>query len=103
MKIRIRQNYRVEVFPEEPFYKEKDPEKLHQRMMRDLEILKASIERHCDIGDACTSYDSEEQCSFCGIRWEIDKETKEPACCNAAIDEFQKENPGATLENKEVE
>ena len=31
----------------------------------------------------------QEQCSHCGYEWEID-ETGYPACCQAAIDEFEK-------------
>lgn len=60
-----------------------------ETLKRDLKEAVEQIKRHVDnIRSADIEWDIEEICSHCGYGWEIDEETKEPVCCQKAIDEF---------------
>ena len=67
-------------------YSQEEKEKEYAKMCRDI---LDECKRHIDnVGSIYIDYDAEEICSFCGYGWDIDPETKEPLCCNKAIDEF---------------
>jgi hypothetical protein len=98
----IRDNYRVEITP--------DPWRSglsHDQMRGLLADLEKAVRRHVDgIGDMVQRWDTREECSHCGIRWEelnaaeaadgsFDQDEHsvegEPVCCYAAINEFRSE------------
>lgn len=98
-KIIEKSNFRVVVEPkglgdygsirvsDSMFYKtQQDREKEYSRRCNDIAD---EIKRHIDnVGYVNVEFDKEEKCSFCGYGWEVDEETKEPLCCQKAIDEF---------------
>lgn len=91
MKKTIKENIRVEVFPREPWI-HYEKERLEKYLLDLAHQIEKQIKRHCDdIGNVYVQYESFEVCSFCGYGYEIDEETKEPACCSKAIDEFKQE------------
>lgn len=49
----------------------------------------ADIERHVDDVEAALRFDVTWNCSLCGWEWEVDEETGEPACCDAAQVEWR--------------
>jgi len=62
--------------------------------MDDCNQIKSQIEermRKDDIEKASVTveFDTWHECSICGREWEIDEDTNEPACCDAAVDEFR--------------
>ena len=59
---------------------------------RKADEMMAEIKRHVDnIGNIWVEVDTVISCSHCGYNWEVDEETKEPLCCQKAIDEFHEE------------
>lgn len=90
MKIIRYSNWRVEVTPVEPWFTNSENEQV--KMIDACNDLIKEIKRHCDgIESINYDYDQKEICSFCNYEWDADKNGM-PACCNAAREEFAKEN-----------
>lgn len=90
MKTIVWSNWRVEVYPSEPFGVQKDDsERWHKAMMHELHSLRAEINRHVDHGGSCMAYDTEGVCSHCGHKWTEDSPTYNGGCC----DEDEKNKP----------
>ena len=102
MKKTIRENYRVEVTP--------DPWRnglSHDQMRALLVDLEKAVRRHVDgFAEVLQRWDTREECSHCGLRWEVlsasdvaiagyrqDEHSVEgePVCCAERINEFRAE------------
>ena len=56
---------------------------------KEAQRIRDEIKRHVDFaGSIYVENDSEDQCSFCKMTWEVDKETGCPVCCHAAVVEW---------------
>jgi len=82
MKKLVRNNYRVEVYPPDPWSRGESDEDKHKTYLQAIRKLAEEIKRHCDIGNLSVTYDTAEVCSFCSSLWE-----SPPACCEQAVDE----------------
>jgi len=83
MKKLIYSNYRVEVYPCDPwFVGGKSYEYKHRAWVRATVTVAEEIKRHCNIGHLSVTHDTTEVCSFCGSLWESPQ-----TCCKQAVDE----------------
>ena len=88
MKVVNKINWKVVVEPSQSFSLGKTNEAHSKELQRDCETIVKEIKRHIDnIQSVTVEYDTEELCSFCNERWEIDEDGC-PTCCNAAINEW---------------
>lgn len=84
MKIIKKENFRVVVEPKTHVYGIK-----LSYVEQDCNEMLEQIKRHVDnVARVYVDCDTEEVCSHCCYTWEVDPETKEPLCCNKAIEEF---------------
>jgi hypothetical protein len=101
VKITNRTNWRVEVYPSGPGVYPGihigGLEQSERQWQKDCEDIKEQIARHVDgIRDSRNNAqisivsDKEETCSFCKLKWEENKITGEPMCCDEAVDEWKK-------------
>lgn len=74
-------NWRVEVWPKRWF---SDPDESDCREMVE------QIKRHVDSVQSADAV-ADDICASCFAEWEIDPETGEPACCEAAIEWYRKD------------
>ena len=89
MKIEEYKNYRVTVYPEEPYFLEnKTPEEQHRIQMGSCEQLIEEIKRHVDFDSIDYDLDVVYKCSFCGWEWE-EEDDGQPVCCEAAVAEWE--------------
>lgn len=69
-----------------------DRNETHEEAITRLDSLIEQIERHVDDVDAVfVTWDTYYACSFCKSEWERD-ENGCPTCCDAAIEEWKKDN-----------
>lgn len=67
-------------------------EQVEKDYKRRCEEIAEQITRHVDnVSSVDVDYDTDAYCSHCGYGWEVDPETKEPVCCNTAIEEFNEQ------------
>ena len=84
MRLKRLENFRVEVYPAEPFllssYTQVEQESKMKRVIQDIA---QQIKRHCDgIGHVAATWTTITYCSYCDHI-----ESGEPDCCEAAIEE----------------
>lgn len=83
----IYENYRVEADPRDP------PPESHEGQMRQLEVLAASIRRHCDVRTAVARVDRIGVCEFCGRYWTEDaNDPHNGGCCKKDAANMPKES-----------
>lgn len=74
---------------------EPDKDKCLALYKKACEDIIAGIMKHVDgLGDVILKCDTEEVCSFCENRWELEMEGSDigcPVCCDEAIAEWEKE------------
>lgn len=88
-KVTQKSNYRVVIEPVTHIY---GIELRKETVDRDLKDIMEQVKRHVDnVHSVYIDYDKDEVCSHCGYSWEVDEETKEPLCCQKAIDEFNEQ------------
>lgn len=97
----IKYNYRLEVTVPDPtgdifvFEKAKEgetqDEKDHHRWGYALKNMADEVQRHCDIENVQTTWDSREVCFYCDEPLEsaFDSKAGKPACCEKAVDDFE--------------
>ncbi|WP_075737481.1 hypothetical protein [Streptomyces acidiscabies] len=106
MKKIIRDNYRIELVPDTWGYGSRVTGD-HEAMRRLLADIEKAVKRHVDgVEQVVPRWDTREECSHCGLRWEVltaeeaaddsavqDEHSVEgePVCCEAGIDEFRAE------------
>jgi hypothetical protein len=83
MKIKIEDNYRVVVWPEQDIRFRLTSEKVA------AERILQGIKRHVDCGHVTVMRDTYEICEFCRSRWEEDDDGA-PLCCNKAVEEWER-------------
>lgn len=104
VKKTIRDNYRLEVFPDLNMILVDDAHKdaIARQTLRDI---KKAILRHVDEVDRVNpQWDTRHECSFCGREWEVltaaqaaqdradgfeNAAEGQPVCCTKAVEEFQ--------------
>ena len=96
MKIRARENFRVIVTPDEPWFLDKEnlgmTDKNFAKWARTCEQIVEEIKRH--VNGFCDVYqdsDSRDICSFCQETYEEDDDGC-PVCCQKAVDEWDEAN-----------
>jgi hypothetical protein len=99
MKKTIKENYRVEVYPDIW-----PANSSHSSYMSSLRDIRKSIERHIDdVSDIRDEFDTKEVCGFCGTEWgDAIDEDGIPWCCDEAIKEAKCESHLAELSGEEV-
>jgi hypothetical protein len=94
MKTKVYSNWRVEVFPEEPFYfRRKTNEEQHKYMLNEIGDLQKQIKRHVDSAGAVVRFDTGFTCEHCGSNWTEDSDTYNGGCC----DEDELNNPDSAV------
>lgn len=91
MKITIKDNYRVEIIPigQEVTFITRTPERVEQLYKDVCKEMVEQVKRHIDnVADINMAFDITYYCSHCGREWDED-EKGVPACCDAAIQEFE--------------
>jgi len=89
MKKTIKENFRVEVIPDEGHH-------AYEGLMGQCEDIRRQIKRHIDgYEDIRIEWDTKVICEFCGSVWEEEWDTELPFCCEKAQEEFK-----ATREKK---
>lgn len=83
MKKIIKENYRVEVYPDAGMWKSD-----HEDYMKVMRNISDGIKRHVDeVRDTSIEWDAQEICGFCGENWELWEDGEGeglPACCEKA-------------------
>ena len=93
MKIKARENFRVIVIPDEPWFLDKEnlgmTDKNFAKWGSTCEQLVEEIKRHVDgYSDVYQDFDSKDICSFCQDTWEEDDDGC-PVCCQKAVGEWE--------------
>lgn len=92
MRIKTKDNYRVEVYPTLSgflSFQKDTPEKYQKLEEQEATRIKAEILRHVDdVGEAYVLWDTSYVCSFCGDAATHYITTDEPMCCDEAIQEW---------------
>lgn len=94
----VRDGYRVEVFVHIPPWED------HARALGRCRRIQEQIERHVDgFADTTVTWDQTTRCDFCGHDPEPDRRTGEPACCGAAVEEWEANQPAEGQDASEEE
>ena len=83
MKKIIREEFRVEVYPDIRYMKLTE-----DRIKSMCDDIALQIRRHVDVGDVHVTCDTSIVCEYCGYGWELDEDGI-PACCDKAIEEAE--------------
>jgi hypothetical protein len=96
-KVKILENFRVEVEPTINSYMQRTPVELERAYRSECQRIKNEIDRHVDglhKHAVSIAFDAKDQCSLCGRTWDTD-ESGVPWCCDAAVAEFEKQQSSA--------
>lgn len=94
MKIKVTENFRVIVIPDEPWFLEKEnlgmTDKNREKWRSACNKIVEEIKRHVDgFSDVYQDSDTKDVCSFCSLEWE-ENDDGGPVCCGKAVAEWER-------------